>query len=396
MRNGRWPLSLIALAITACGGSSSNNSSGSARTGEAGAADSNGNSGGSAGSSGGSSSGDDSLSESGTSEAGSLDGATSTPDSGDTGGVWRPFDATSPWNTPIAAGAALDPGSSAMIADFSTIPGTGLQTFWINIQSYSIPVYWVDSTTTPKVTVTAMYGGTGFRTGAANDSAQGGTGQVPIPAGATPAAGSDMHMAVIDKTAGIEWGMWDAVNNGNGTWSAGTAATMDVTGSGVRPPLSQSPWWAGAGPRACGYAAIAGLITAQEVKAGSIEHALIVAYPHIEADYYTPPASSAQGPVSGESTSTRGIPCGGQIQLDPTLDITTLGLSQYGLMMARTLQKYGAFVGDYSGAISLYAEADSDAQAYWQSIGLMNAEAAKIPLDRFQVLKLGTEYDENL
>jgi hypothetical protein len=180
--------------------------------------------------------------------------------------------------------------------------------------------------------------------------------------------------------------------NSGGVWTAGEASTMDLSGSGVRPPERNSPWWAGHGPRACGFSLIAGLITIDEIKAGAIEHALVVAYPHIQSRYYTPPASTAQGTTS-EALPTRGIPCGGRIQLDPTLDVSTLGLSASGQVIARALQKYGAFVADFSGAVSLYADASAAAQSYWGTGALSNADAQKIPLARFNVLKLGTLYD---
>jgi hypothetical protein len=314
------------------------------------------------------------------------------PDGGSDGGtssMWRPFDDASPWNTVIPSGAALDPGSSTMIADLTSIPGQ--TTLWINIQQYSVPVYWVDSTMTPSQTVSASLGGTGFRTGAANDSASAGTGPAPIPSGAMPAAGTDKHLCVVDRTAHTEWGFWNA-DDSTGSWTAGEASTMDLLGDGVRPPTANTPWWAGQGPRACGYALIAGLITEDDIKAGQIRHALILAYPHIESRYYTPPASSAQGTTS-EALSTRGIPCGGHVQLDPALDVSTLGLSSAGLAIAIALQQYGAFIGDFSGSINFYADASPTAQAYWSGGALGNSDVSAIPLSRFRVLQLGTTYD---
>jgi hypothetical protein len=305
--------------------------------------------------------------------------------------AWRPFDDTSPWNTLVPGDAATDPDSGAMIADFASIAGQ--TTIWINIQQYSVPVYWVDSATTPMQTVSASVGGTGFRTGATSDSASAGTGLAPIPSGATPAAGTDKHLCIVDRNAETEWGFWDAVDGTSG-WTAGEASTMDLSGDGVRPPTNDTPWWAGQGPRACGYSLIAGLITTDEIMAGQIRHALILAYPHIESRYYTPPASSAQGTTS-EALPTRGIPCGGHLQLDPTLDVTTLGLSPAGLAIAVALQQYGAFVGDFSGAVSLYADESPTAQAYWDGGVLGNSAVSAIPLNRFRVLQLGTIYDNN-
>jgi hypothetical protein len=302
---------------------------------------------------------------------------------------WRPFADSSVWNTPIAASATVDTGSATMIGDFSSI--TGQTEFWINIQDYSVPVYWVDSTTAPMVTVMAALGGTGFRMGAANDGAVAGTGPAPIPGGAMPAAGTDQHLSIVDRTARTEWAFWDA-DHGSGAWTAGEASTQDLSGDGVRPPERNNPWWAGHGPRACGFGLIAGLITVDEIQAGTINHALVVAYPHIRSSTYTPPASSAQGTTT-DAIKTRGILCGGRVQLDPTLDLSTLNLSPSGLTIARALQVYGAFVGDYSGSVSLYADASPDAQATWGSGLLGNGDAQKIPLNRFRVLTIGTIYD---
>ena len=306
------------------------------------------------------------------------------------GGVWRPFSATSPWNTPIAANALVDPRSGEMISDFSRIPSQ--TAYWINIQEYSIPVYWVDSTRSRIVKVSARFGATGFRNGAANDSVVPGDGPAPIPTGARTAAGTDRHVAFVDRALGKEWGLWDA-EIASGAWVAGVAATMDLNGEGVRPPERQAPWWAGHGSRACGFALIAGLITADEIRAGRIEHALVVAYPHIRSRYYTPPASTAQARNGTGAEPNRGVPCGGRMQLDPSLDVTTLNLTPAGLAIARALQKYGAFVGDYSGAVSLYADASPDARAYWDAGVLGNGDAANIPLNRMRVLRLGTLYD---
>jgi hypothetical protein len=329
----RLVAAILPLVFIACSSGGTNRAAGDAGV----AATSDGAGGDSAGSQDAASPlGNDSGGSSGASSGGSDSGASSGADASSDGGasgVWRPFSDTSPWNTTIPVSPALDPGSSTMIADFSSIAGQ--TTFWVNIQQYSVPVYWVDSTMTPTQTVSSSLGGTGFRMGAANDSVAAGHGPAPIPSGAMPAAGTDKHLAVIDRTAHTEWGFWNA-DDSTGSWTAGEASTMDLSGDGVRPPTTSAPWWAGQGPRACGYALIAGLITIDEIKAGQIRHALVLAYPHIESRYFTPPASSAQGTTS-QAISTRGIPCGGHVQLDPTLDITSLGLSPAGLAIARAL-----------------------------------------------------------
>jgi hypothetical protein len=168
-----------------------------------------------------------------------------------------------------------------------------------------------------------------------------------------------------------------------------------LLGSGARPIAEGNPtWWTSHGSRACGFPLIAGLIRVEELEAGKIEHALVLAYPHIRAGLYTPPASTAQATVGTEAIKSRGIPCGGRIQLDPSLNLDSLGLSASGKVIARALQEYGAYIGDYSGAVNLYADGSPAAQAKWDA-GLLDTYEVKdlILLSAFRVLALGTLYD---
>jgi hypothetical protein len=215
------------------------------------------------------------------------------------------------------------------------------------------------------------------------------TGSMPIPAGATPDPAGDHHMAVVDPARGLEWGCWDMRLEG-GRWVAGLCATADLAGDGVRPPATTArPWTAAHGARACGFPLLAGLIRVEEVEAGRIDHALVIAYPNVRSGWFTPPAST--GSAVGTSN---GIPCGGRVQLDPSLDLDALGLSRTGRILARALQEYGAYVGDYSGAIDLFAENAPAALARWRA-GLLSTYELKGKLDlrRLRVLLPGTLLD---
>jgi hypothetical protein len=182
--------------------------------------------------------------------------------------------------------------------------------------------------------------------------------------------------------------MWHANRSGN-DWQCGLGASMDLTGDGQRPiAATNATWYTSHGPRACGFPLVAGLIRPDEVAAGHIDHALVVAYPHIRAGIYTPPASTAQ-PRFDEAIKTRGIPCGGRVQLDPELDLADL--SADARVIARALQEYGAFVGDYSGSMSLYADNAPDALAAWDALSI--SDVGKLALNGFRVLELGTLYD---
>ena len=303
---------------------------------------------------------------------------TETSTGGSITDVWRPFNADSPWNTLIGDSPTLHIRSDEWIADFATSSPYG-EHLDVNIENFSIPLYWADGDT-PLHTVTCTIGGQGF------DSIDGfnATVVMPIPSGAIPDPSFDAHMLVVDKVKNIEWGLY-ATENNSGNWSCELGATSDLTGSGVRPlKVEADPWYHAHGPRACGYPLSAGLITLEEIEAGSIDHALVFAYPHIRGGCYTSPASTAQVPL-GEVLTTRGIPCGGRIQLDPQLDLDALGLDRTSKIIAKALQEYGAYVGDYSGAISIYGESSPAAIQAWNNV-LDQSMIDKIPLDRFRVI----------
>jgi len=307
-------------------------------------------------------------------------------------GVYRPFAADSPWNTPIADPPMLDPNSDALIADFESSSEWG-EHLDVNLDEYSIPLFWADAST-PRVTMTARnVGGTGFSGG--SDRA-GASAEVPMPDGAAPDPESDHHLLIVDRDADVEWGFWDT-SDSDGEWACGVGAMLDLSGSGVRPAADEAAnWWEAHGARACGFGLIAGLIRPEEIEAGVIEHALVVAYPHIRSRYFTPPASTAQGTNGVGAEPERGIPCGGRIQFDPTINVDSLDVSDAGRTILRALQVYGAYVGDYSGAINLYADNSPAAREYWDSIGFGVYELQDaIDLADFRVLEIGPLHDNN-
>jgi hypothetical protein len=83
---------------------------------------------------------------------------------------------------------------------------------------------------------------------------------------------------------------------------------------------------------------------------------------------------TAQASDGAGAEPDRGIPCGGRIQYEPTIDVDSIDTSDAGKTILRALQIYGAYVGDYSGAISLYADNSPAAQAYYNSIGFDSYE----------------------
>ena len=314
--------------------------------------------------------------------------ATATVDVVATVAPWRPFSAGSPWNTPLPTDPVLAPDSAALVADFMNSSPYGVH-LDVNISGYSIPLYWADGAT-PTHTVIASLGGEGWTS---IDGTQA-TATMPIPVGAVPDPLGDHHLLVVDRQRNLEWGCWNMTESA-GKWSAGVCAIADLNGTGVRTPVTQArPWYLAVGARACGFPLVAGLIRTEEIAAGRIDHALVVAYPHVRAGVFTSPASTAQARVGDDAISTRGIPCGGRLQFDPSVNLDALDLSRSGRIIMRALQEYGAYVGDYSGALTLYAENSAAAQAFWSTGVLQMYELlGRIDMARCRVIEIGTLHD---
>lgn len=280
-------------------------------------------------------------------------GCRSTP------GVWRPFSPDSPWNTPIGPDAAVHPDSPELVADLAA-----RGPLRINLDEWSIPVYEVDSGRAPVHAVRDARPdlfGAGFEPPRA----------IPIPAGATASLppGGDEHLCILDRRRGLEWGMWQARLRPDGTWETGLGAVTDLRGTGVAPAWNEAERELDAHrARASGFPLIAGLIRVEEIRAGRIDHALVFAYDGCMPGRFLPPASTSQAAMPMTREDGGGLPMGARIQLDPELDLAALDLTPAGRVIARALQEYGAYLGDYAGATVLYGESSPAALRAWEGV----------------------------
>ncbi len=278
--------------------------------------------------------------------------------------TWRPFADTSPWNVRIASNASVDPRSSVMINQLLAV--TPISGFWINLYDVTVPIWRADAST-PYVSVSCA-------PNSCKDLAS-----VPIPANAVPDPASQGHMMVIDAGRTRAWDFWRAKKNNDGSWSAGYGASFDLFGEGVRPRGKGSA-------RASGLPLAGGLVYLDEVKAGRIEHALVFNYDAPMSCLVYP--ASTNGNNSDDPDS---IPFGARLQLDPTLDLDTLGLTPAAKVIARAMQEYGLILGDGGASyITLYAESfyGKSGGDPWASV-LKETDLLKIPLNRLRVLTLG-------
>jgi hypothetical protein len=206
--------------------------------------------------------------------------------------------------------------------------------------------------------------------------------RVPLPANASPDPSSDGHLAVIDRQTGCEYDFWQFRRTRRG-YAATWGNAINVDGSGVYPR--------GYSARGSGFALTAGVVLPRELVRGRIDHALLLSYPGTRSGGPVHPATESDGRTRGRGA----LPEGARLQLDPSLDLDTLGLQGYERTIARALQVYGAIVGDTGGrGVSFYAVHPMSVSADPYAAILPDEEYPQlqgIPFGRMRVLNLGPQ-----
>jgi hypothetical protein len=245
----------------------------------------------------------------------------------------RPFASTSVWNTLTPSTPAIAGDSEALVAEL----GRQVTTYgaWINTWQYSVPVYKVPA---DQPTVHVTLDTTMPDLQAAFDAA-------PVPSGAKAAAGTDAHMTVYQPGTDTLWDFWKMTQAADG-WHARWGGKM----TGVS--WNRGYWTNSWGATATSLPLLGGLIRADELRAGTIDHALALALPVAKAGVWSWPAQR----TDGASSAVDAIPEGTRFQLDPSLDLSTLNLPPVTRMIARAAQRYSIIIRDTSGSVSFYAE----------------------------------------
>lgn len=308
----------------------------------------------------------------------------------------RFFSADSFWNQKIPANAKTHPKSDYWIGLLKT--DQTCKPFFINIDTYTIPVYQVTENT-PRQVIKPISSMTDAAVGRPegevvrhihqHPSFQGQL--VPIPENLAPSPGTDQHVAIVDYAAGKMWDMWFVKQLPDGSWASNTGMITDLNGPGVYTREQVYPFGDGRymGPgRAAGVPVAAGLIMHHEVKAGAIEHKLAGAVRFVaHGEYIHPPAWNIDGAFPG------GIPEGAQLQLDPKLDLRQFDLTPEEQVIAKAMQDYGIVIVDFAGASVLYAEGLwYDKERRWGPELRRSHEKGgiqSIPLDHYRVIQSG-------
>ncbi len=300
---------------------------------------------------------------------------------------WRPFSEDSPWNTKIPEEAIIDHNSDVLLEDLSS--GNPL---YINMNEWTVTVRYFDSSLAPKHSVRPIFPN---RYGPGVEPNK----RVPLPEDAiTPGApqAEEFYISLVDPKLNKSWDYRQLARNERGEWSAGFGAEVDLAGTGVAPPwmVAARPD-ASAGPRPSGIPLMAGLIRAEEIKAGKIDHALAFAYNSPRSGIFVSPASTALDARPGQENNVFGLPMGARIQLDPQYDIENTLLSPGAKVVARALQDYGMILVDYAGSTTLFAEKSPENADQWSGVlGPSDLQLLFTPefmAANFRVLELGNK-----
>ena len=241
----------------------------------------------------------------------------------------RPFAASAPWNTTIGHYPSTDPRSAQMVRSLQ--PPVALHT---SIVEFGIPVY-VAGRRTPRYSVpcrVTTWGPCPF-SGLS----------VPVPNGARPSTGSDSAMVVVDERTNAVYEFWRVHKQGR-SWSAAFGAVNTLTGSG----------WGGAATGS-GASRLGGVVRLAEIARGNIPHALALQTNNACAVVFRSPAIK----TDGRSARSDCIPEGARLQLDPSIDLNSLGLTPAERTVATAMQRYGGYIVDIgSSALSVSFERD--------------------------------------
>jgi hypothetical protein len=219
---------------------------------------------------------------------------------------------------------------------------------------------------------------------------------VPVPAGGKLEGESnyactnngDCHLIVIHGDKLYE--MWRANFAGgveSGTFTGGCLAVWDL----------KRDYWSGRTPEnygrgnqctssdAAGFPVTDMTFTADEVKAGEINHAIRFILPNNrirKGEQVLPATHSGVGP--GTPTPDT-IPYGARLRLKKGVDLS--GLTPGAQVVARAMQKYGMFLAD-GGQITLTAQADTYTTAKWEGL-LKHSDLEGLKITDFEMVDGG-------
>jgi hypothetical protein len=262
-------------------------------------------------------------------------------------GLWRPYSGSSPFNV-SAVGAVVHPDSAGMVQrvlswNAQNPVGNLLAGTADTSVDYAHPTFY-SQPSDPIFTLHATGG---------SPSIEGV--RIPVPDAARAAGGADHHMAIVTPD-GWEYDLWNVISKprGGGTLTFELGGRTRIDGNGLDSYGT-----------AARFGNLGGVIRAQELAAGRIEHALFITLKCTSTStgfgYGTRPAPgggqsafvypASHGGSSCSSADNAGAPpMGARFQLAMSdAQIQALGVPVWKKTILTALAHYGGYVGDTGG-----------------------------------------------
>ncbi len=183
----------------------------------------------------------------------------------------------------------------------------------------------------------------------------------PIPPNAPveggPDATGDRHVLVVDRGNCVLYELFYAWPQGDGSWTADSAANFDLRSNVLR----EADWTSA---DAAGLPILPGLVRYDEVASGAINHALRFTVPRTRNSYVWPGRHYAS-----TSTDLTRPPMAERFRLKASFDLS--GFSAANQVILTALKRYGMFVADNGSAWFLSGAPDER----WDNDDLHNLQA---------------------
>jgi hypothetical protein len=181
----------------------------------------------------------------------------------------------------------------------------------------------------------------------------------------------DSPLVILDADRGYQAALWQTVFDGS-SFSATAASIYWADSNGLQPGDTNPD----GDPRNRGHRGVAPstmFVRRSQIARRRIDHVLKVAIPGT-AEWHVRPMirhEEGQGGLIGE---------GMRLRIRPDVDLATYELSRPALTIARALQRYGAIIGDNSGAESIALKVEQDT-GQWAGVDLSADSLRSIPFD---------------
>lgn len=272
---------------------------------------------------------------------------------------YRAFKDSSFWNTPLPAGAPIDPQSDRFIADAKANSGDYLM---LTLGNFALPTYF-GKPTDPLHTVVDTHGRKVT---------------LHIPDAATPMESSDSEFRVFDRSSNVCVGFHHTSRDSAGQITAEGLDRWHLDSNGLHGALSQSDDDFNVGHR--GSPAPLRAIRLGEVQRSLIAHKLAVYW------WATAPASCF--PMSGFESGRGGIvPEGTLLRVKRSIDLTQrFAPNSAPYVIAKAFQDYGLYISDNSGSGS---RVKLEKTAAWAGLNVNPHSLAPLKWDDYEFILQG-------